>query len=38
MQRENLNIIADPKGLIYGDITLSTRRGRSSAASKESRA
>jgi DNA topoisomerase-6 subunit A len=28
MQRENLNIIADPKGLIYGDITLVDEEGK----------
>jgi len=28
MQRENLNIIADPKGLIYGDITLIDEEGK----------
>ena len=28
MQRENLNIIADPKGLIYGDITLMDEEGK----------
>ncbi len=27
MQRENLNIIADPKGLIYGDITIVDEEG-----------
>lgn len=27
MQRENLNIIADPKGLIYGDITILDEEG-----------
>jgi DNA topoisomerase VI subunit A len=28
MQRENLNVIADPKGLIYGDITLVDEEGK----------
>jgi DNA topoisomerase-6 subunit A len=28
MQRENLNIIADPKGMIYGDITLIDEEGK----------
>jgi DNA topoisomerase-6 subunit A len=28
MQRENLNIIADPKGLIYGDITIIDEEGK----------
>ncbi|HTX43152.1 MAG TPA: DNA topoisomerase IV subunit A, partial [Methanocella sp.] len=28
MQRENLNIIADPRGLIYGDITLIDEEGK----------
>jgi DNA topoisomerase-6 subunit A len=28
MQRENLNIIADPKGLIYGDITIVDEEGK----------
>ena len=28
MQRENLNIIADPKGLIFGDITLVDEEGK----------
>ena len=28
MQRENLNIIADPRGLIYGDITLVDEEGK----------